>query len=139
MSDRSLRVAAALAALAGIAVAGYLTWAHYADAQIACLRGTGCETVQSSSYSEIAGLPVALLGLAAYTAVLGLVVWDTPTARLGATAIAVTGCIFSAYLLILQAFVIHAFCIWCVANDVVIAPALAVFTSLRLRAVAPTS
>ena len=139
MSDRSLRAAAALAALAGIGVAGYLTWAHYADVQVACLRGGGCETVQQSSYSEIAGLPVALIGLIGYTAILALVAWDSPTARLLAAAFAVTGLLFSAYLVTLQAFVIHAFCIWCLANDLLVAPVLALFTTLRLRAPAPTS
>ena len=39
----------------------------------------------------------------------------------------------SVYLLVLQLFVIDAVCSWCVANDVVIAPALALLTGLRLR------
>jgi uncharacterized membrane protein len=42
------------------------------------------------------------------------------------------------YLLVLQLFVIDAVCIWCLANDVFIAPALAVLTALRLRS-PPTS
>jgi uncharacterized membrane protein len=37
------------------------------------------------------------------------------------------------YLLALQLFVIDAVCVWCLANDVLIAPALAVLTGLRLR------
>jgi uncharacterized membrane protein len=139
LSDRSLRAAAALVAFAGIGVAGYLTWARYADVQVACLRGGGCETVQDSAYSEIAGLPVALIGLVGYSAILALVAWDAPTARLAVAALAVTGLLFSAYLLTLQAFVIHAFCVWCLANDVVIAPALALLAALRLRPTAPTS
>ena len=134
MSDRALRVAAAVVALAGLGVAGYLTWAHYADASVICVSGGGCETVQESAYSELAGVPVAALGVAAYAAVLALVAWDTPSARLAAAAIALVGLLFSAYLLVLQLFVIDAICIWCVANDVVIAPALAVLTGLRLRA-----
>ncbi len=133
MSDRGLRVAAALVALAGLGVAAYLTWAHYADASVICVSGGGCETVQESSYSEIAGIPVAALGVAAYATVLALVAWDTPAARLSAAAIALVGLLFSIYLLALQLFVIDAICIWCVANDVVIAPALAVLTGLRLR------
>ncbi len=133
MSDRGLRVAAALVALAGLGVAAYLTWAHYADASVICVSGGGCETVQESSYSEIAGIPVAALGVAAYATVLALVAWDTPAARLSAAAIALVGLLFSIYLLALQLFVIDAICIWCMANDVVIAPALAVLTGLRLR------
>jgi uncharacterized membrane protein len=120
-------------ALAGLAVAGYLTWAHYGDNSVVCPVGGGCETVQESSYAEIAGVPVAFLGVLAYAAVLGLIAWDSPLARLGAAAIALTGLLFGAYLLVLQLFVIEALCAWCLANDVVIAPALAVLTGLRLR------
>ncbi|HLG09072.1 MAG TPA: vitamin K epoxide reductase family protein [Gaiellaceae bacterium] len=133
MSDRPLRIAAALVALAGIAVAGYLTWAHYADSTVVCVAGGGCETVQESEYAEIAGVPVAVLGLVAYTVILALIVWDAPVARLAAATIALIGLLFGMYLLALQLFVIDAICVWCVANDVVIAPALAVLTALRLR------
>ena len=134
MNDRALRVAAALVALAGIGVAGYLTWAHFADSAVICVAGGGCETVQKSSYSEIAGIPVALLGLVSYSAILALIGWDTPIAKLAAAALALVGLFFGLYLLVLQLFVIDAICVWCVANDVLIAPALAVLTGLRLRA-----
>ncbi len=133
MSDRALRIVAAVVALAGLGVATYLTWAHYADASVICVSGGGCETVQESTYSEIGAVPVAALGVAAYAAVLALVAWDAPAARLAASAIALVGLLFSGYLLVLQLFVIDAICVWCVANDVVIAPALAVLTGLRLR------
>ena len=133
MSDRSLRFAAAAVALAGIAIAAYLTWAHYHDSALVCVAGGGCETVQRSSYAEIGGLPVALLGLVSYSVVLGLILWDTPHARLGAAMLAFVGLAFSAYLLVVQLFVIDAVCVWCLANDMLIAPALAILTGLRLR------
>ncbi len=133
MTDRSLRFAAAIVALAGVVVAGYLTWVHLDDAALVCVAGGGCETVQESEYAEIAGIPVAVLGLAAYAIVLGLVARDAPLARLGAATIALVGLLFSMYLLALQLFVIDAMCVWCMANDVAIAPALAVLTALRLR------
>ena len=133
MSDRALRLAAAIAALAGIGVAGYLTWAHFADSAVVCVAGGSCEKVQESEYASIAGVPVAVLGLAAYTAILSLIAWDAPSARLSAATVALIGVLFSAYLLVLQLFVIDAICIWCLVNDVLIAPALAVLTALRLR------
>ena len=133
MSDRTLRLGAALVALAGIAVAGYLTWVHFDDAALVCVAGGGCETVQESEYAEIAGAPVALLGLGAYTLLLGLIVWDSPTARLAAATIAFVGLVFALYLLALQLFVIDAVCVWCLVNDVLIAPLLSVLTALRLR------
>jgi uncharacterized membrane protein len=133
LTDRRLRIAAALTAAAGVVVAGYLTWVHFDDAALVCVAGGGCETVQQSAYAEIAGIPVAALGLGAYVLVLGLIAWDTPAARLGAATVALVGLLFSMYLLALQLFVIDAVCVWCMANDVVIAPLLAVLTALRLR------
>ena len=56
-----LRVAMAGLALLGIAIAGYLTWVHYAGLKPVCLSGGGgCEKVQSSQYADVAGIPVAL-------------------------------------------------------------------------------
>ena len=132
MSDRTLRLAAAGVALGGLVVAGYLTWAHYADESVLCVTG-GCETVQSSEYAAIAGIPVAALGVAAYATMLVLLAWDSGYARLGGATLALVGLLFSAYLLALQLFVIEAVCIWCLVNDVLIAPALALLTALRLR------
>ncbi len=131
MSDRALRAAVALLALAGVVVAGYLTYVHYQPDALICTSGGGCETVQESSYAELAGIPVALLGLLGYVAVLVLVVWDSELARTLAAAIALTAAGFAVYLLVLQAFVIDAWCVWCLVNDVVIVPLLAATTVWR--------
>lgn len=133
MSDRALRTAAAFVALAGVVLSGYLTWAHFDDAALVCVAGGSCEKVQESAYAEVAGIPVALLGLCSYAIVLGLIAWDTPGARLGAATLALIGLLFSLYLLAVQLFVIDAVCTWCLVNDVVIAPLLTVLTALRLR------
>ena len=133
MSDRTLRGAVGVVGLAGLALASYLTWVHFDDAALVCVAGGGCETVQESEYAEIAGIPVALLGVGAYLSILVLVVWDTANARLAAATVALAGLLFSLYLLALQIFVIDAICAWCLVNDVVVAPLLAVLTALRLR------
>jgi uncharacterized membrane protein len=44
------------------------------------------------------------------------------------------GLLFSGYLVVVQLFVIDAVCVWCMANDLVIAPTLAALTLVRLRA-----
>ena len=133
MSDRALRVTVALVALAGVAVTGYLTYVHYQPDALICTSGGGCETVQESSYAELAGIPVALLGLLGYVAVLVLVAWDSELARTLAAAIALTAAGFAVYLIVLQAFVIDAWCVWCLVNDVVIVPLLAITTVWRAR------
>jgi uncharacterized membrane protein len=133
LSDRALRLATAAVALAGLAVSSYLTYVHYRPAALVCTGGGGCETVQSSDYATLAGVPVALLGLLAYAAVLVLVAIDTPTARQVVAVIALSAAGFAAYLVLLQAFVIDAWCVWCLVNDLVIVPLLVVSSLWRLR------
>jgi uncharacterized membrane protein len=132
VSDRRLRLAAFVLTLAGIGVAAYLTYVHYAGLQPFCAGGShGCERVQSSSYASVGGLPVALLGLAGYVAIAAALVAPGERARLAATALAVTGFGFSAYLTYLELFVIDAICQWCVASAVILT-LLTVVTVWRL-------
>lgn len=133
MRKRRLRVAVGVLAAAGIAVAAYLTYARYTETAIACATG-GCETVQSSRYAEVAGLPVALLGLGAYLAILASALSASELACAGAAAGALGGAAFSAYLLYVQLAVIEALCRWCLVSDALIG-LLAVATLLRLAAV----
>lgn len=133
-----LRAGTALVAAAGAAVAAYLVYVHYRPDALVCTGGGGCETVQESSYAELAGIPVALLGLLAYLGVLGLVAWDTPLARTLAAAVGLSAAGFALYLVTLQAFVIDAWCVWCLVNDLVVVPLLALLTVARAHAAAPS-
>jgi uncharacterized membrane protein len=120
MSAARRRDVAALAvALLGVAVAGYLTYVHYAGLQPFCAGGGhGCERVQSSSYAELAGIPVAVLGLAGYLVIAGALLAPGESARLLAAGLAISGFGFSGYLTYLELFVIDAICQWCVASAV---------------------
>jgi uncharacterized membrane protein len=129
MPPARLRVAIAVAALIGTAIAAYLTSVHYTHTAPVCTSG-GCETVQRSSYAELAGIPVALLGLIAYVLLLGAVAVRGTNAALAGAFIALTGTAFSGYLLWAQLARIHAICIWCVGSDVVMVT-LAVLCSAR--------
>jgi len=135
VSDRSLRLAVAVVGTVGLGVAAYLTWVHYHPEALVCTRGGGCETVQRSHYAVLLGVPLAIYGVVAWASVLALVGWDTPTARTVLVAIALIATAFSVYLVILQLFVIDAVCVWCLVNDVVLVPLLAVLSVLRLRSV----
>jgi uncharacterized membrane protein len=122
LADRMRWGALAVLSVAAMGVAAYLTYTHYADKQVTCLVGHGCQTVQQSSYSTIAGVPVALLGgLAAATlfaialgrlAGLALAVEWASLAALGLTTASVA---FAAYLTYIELFVLEAICIYCVA------------------------
>ena len=131
LGDRALRLGAAVVALAGVAVAGYLTYVHYRPESLICTGGGGCETVQESTYAELLGVPVALLGLGAYLAVLALLLLDTELARTLAAGVSLGGLAFAGYLVAVQAFVVDAWCVWCLVNDLAIVPALAALTIVR--------
>jgi uncharacterized membrane protein len=115
-----LRSAIAGAAVVGGAIAAYLTVVHYAHISPVCTTG-GCETVQRSSYAEVVGIPVAVLGLVAYVGVLLTAAVRGVPAALAGAVIGVAGTAFSGYLLWAQIARIHAICQWCIGNDVVIA------------------
>jgi uncharacterized membrane protein len=115
-----LRAAIAAVCLAGLAVAAYLTVVHYAHVAPVCTSG-GCEKVQRSSYAEVRGVPVAVLGLVAYLVLLGAVLVRGVLAAAIAATVALSAAAFSGYLLWAQIARIHAICIWCVGNDAIIA------------------
>ena len=135
MSDR-LRTAAIALSLSGLAIAGYLTYVHYAGVSPVCEIAHGCEKVQTSQWSKVAGVPVALLGLLGYAAILGATLARGETALLAAAAAARVGAGFSAYLTYREVFTIHAICVWCVASAVLMV-ALAVVTTVRMLLAEP--
>ena len=65
------RVLAALATL-GLAISAYLSWTKLNGIIPPCLPGGGCETVASSPYSAVAGVPVAVFGVGYSAVVLAL-------------------------------------------------------------------
>jgi uncharacterized membrane protein len=133
MSDRALARAMLALALVGAAIAGYLTWVHYAGIEPICAGGGGsCERVQTSRYAELGGVPVALLGLVGYLAIAGtLALVPASAARPAVAFLALAGAGFSAYLTYLELFEIDAICQWCVASAVVMG-LLAVLAVTRL-------
>jgi uncharacterized membrane protein len=117
-------------ALLGLAISIYLTWIHYAGIDPVCTGVSDCERVQSSEYAELVGIPVAVIGIVGYAAILASL-WARAelTALLAYLAVA-----FSAYLTWAELFQIEAICQWCVASAIV-SLAIAVLATLRaLRA-----
>jgi uncharacterized membrane protein len=125
-SERTLRIAAALLAIAGIGVATYIAIAESGGGTPKCIAGGGCETVAESSYSELAGINVAVIGIAGYALLLIAALVPGDPGRFGGFACALIGFGFSAYLTYLELFVIDAVCQWCVASAVLMTLSLAV-------------
>ncbi len=125
-----MRRAIAVLALAGLAISAYLTWVHYAGIEPVCTGISDCERVQNSDYAELAGIPVAVLGVVGYAAILvSLALRVEVTVLLSYTAVG-----FSAYLTWAELFKIDAICQWCAASAVASVAIAALATLLALRA-----
>ena len=120
MSRRALRIVMILLTLIGVGIASYVTYVHYAGIKPACTAGESCTKVQTSIYSELAGVPVALMGLIGYIAILAtLLAPEGERTRFATLALTLGGFGFSAYLTYRELFSIHAICEWCVTSAVV--------------------
>jgi uncharacterized membrane protein len=126
-SERNLRLALGVLALAGIGVATYIAIAEGGGGAPKCLAGGhGCETVAQSRYAHLAGINVATLGIFGYVLLLAAALIPGDIGRFGGFLTALVGFGFSAYLTYLELFVIDAICQWCVASAVLMALSLAV-------------
>jgi uncharacterized membrane protein len=122
MSARTLRITLIVLAAIGVCLAGYLTYVHYSGVTPPCsIKGNPCSQVQKSRYSELAGVPVALIGLIGYIVILGsLLAPEGETARFVTAALVLGGFGFSAYLTYREVFTLEKICEWCVASAVIL-------------------
>lgn len=130
MHDRPRAVGIALALL-GLGIASYLTYVHYAGVAPICSGSHGCEKVQTSEWSKLVGIPVAVLGLIGYAGILASFFVPGEPGLMAGAAFALVGLGFSAYLTYREIWSIEAICIWCVASAIVLA-LLTVVTVTRL-------
>lgn len=104
----------------GFADATYLTVKHYTHSVIPCSLTQGCEIVTSSAYSEIAGIPVALLGSIYYAtvALLTFAAIESNNRSLLRYAGLLTGAglLASAWFVFSQLVLIKAICQWCMVS-----------------------
>ena len=122
---RGPRLVLGALSMAGLLISAYLTWIHYMGVAPICVGGSGgCETVQTSSYATILGVPVAVVGLMGYSGLLFSASLRGAAGVYLGFLVALVGTFFSAYLTYLEVFVIHAICEWCVASAAVMVAAL---------------
>lgn len=116
---RILPLIAAVVALVGLVDAIYLTVHHYTGEKVPCSVTGGCESVLSSKFAEIGGVPLALFGALAYFTVFSLATLaafgDDRMWKILSVAVVLMA-IFSLWLVYLQAFVIGAFCQFCLLS-----------------------
>ena len=114
-----LYVTAAIVSLLGLADAIYLTVQHVTGQSVRCTIVSGCSEVLSSSYAVMAGVPLATIGAAAYFSVFSLATlaaFGYRVAGLLLTPLVLLMFLFSLWLIYLQAFVIGAWCQFCLLS-----------------------
>ena len=114
-----LYILAAFVALLGLTDAIYLTVEHLTGRNVDCVASSGCETVLTSNYASIGRVPLAGLGAVAYFAAFSLATLAAfGQARAGQLLLGLVGLMLGAtcWLFYLQAFVLHAFCDFCLLS-----------------------
>ena len=111
-------------AVLGVGVSGYLTYTHLFGAPIFCGGASSCELVNSSRYAFLGSIPVSLLGLIGYVAILALSFIPTNEDRQWPAQLifgaALIGVMIQLYLTYIELFVLYAICYWCVASQILV-------------------
>jgi len=111
--------------LVGVAIAAYLAYVEVSGARAVCGPVGDCNAVQQSAYARLFGVPVALIGIGGYLAI--LVAWLFARQSRGARRVwagrvvlmlTLVGTVGSLVLTILEPFVIGAVCLWCCTSAV---------------------
>ena len=127
---------AAIVSLIGLADAVYLTVEHVAGRSVRCTVITGCSEVLSSSYATLGRIPLASLGASAYFTAFSLATLAAFGYRPAKTLLAIVVtlmCAVTLWLLFVQAFVLHAFCEFCLLSAMVTLTLTALIIFARVR------
>ena len=136
----TLRNASLILIFLGILVSGYLSYIKFTDEPMVCAAEAGfnCDVVQNSVYAEVGGIAIAYMGLATYLVLGVLILLENRLEVLReygpllVFAITLFAFVYSMYLVYIQAFVLEAFCQWCLIHELIIT-VLVVIVTLRLR------
>jgi uncharacterized membrane protein len=141
--DHTLRIIAIISTVVGLVDSLYLTYIKLAHTQALCLPGIGdCETVNTSRYSEVFGIPVAVFGALLYAVLLVFLLLEDrsfmgipvqrETSLLASFGLSFFGLLFSAYLTYIEIAVLRAICPFCLISAIAM---LAVFICSIIRLV----
>lgn len=135
--DNKLRVISFILAIIGLVDSLYLSWIKVSGKLALCGPIGDCESVNSSKYAEIAGIPIAFLGAGAYLAILILLYLESLNyfwkeySPLIIFGMSLVGVLYSAYLTYLEIAVIRAICPYCVVSAIILV-FLLIISVLRL-------
>jgi uncharacterized membrane protein len=138
MNDLLLKRISIGLGIIGVIDTVYLSWIKFTSTVAICSVGD-CSAVNSSSYSEIFGIPIAILGLAAYVVIIAIHLLEDQEGWIGDNALmlifglTLIGVLYSAYLTYVELFILRAICPYCVLSAVAITLMFGVAITRMLR------
>lgn len=121
--DKWLYRASVALVVLGLAVSIYMTIYKVLNADAMCLGSGDCSTVNASRYSEVNGIPVAVIGILGYLAILATLYFEKrnrfieQNSTLIIFGMALTGFLFTIWLVYVEAALLKAFCPFCVTSQ----------------------
>ncbi len=119
---RWLPITILLVSFVGFIDSSYLTVEHFLSATPSCGIFNGCDIVTTSEYSEIAAIPVAMIGMFYYVTIFLLIVAYLDSKREGLIKLAsyftIAGLLASIWFTCVQAFILEAYCLYCLMSAV---------------------
>ena len=117
------RISVALTVL-GLFVSVYMTIFKFTENENMCLGNGGCSVVNSSIYAEVYGIPVAVIGVIGYAALLAVLLVETRNSFFAENGtliifgLALIGFLFTLYLIYVEIALIHALCPFCITSQI---------------------
>ena len=118
-------------ALTGLFISIYLLWVYASPSHPLVCLGTGCDEVRASRFAHFFGIPTPAFGVAFYALLAVLMFLEATGRRLYRTILllAVVGFVVATALTGVEAFVIHAWCAWCVGQAIAVTFVLALYAT----------
>ena len=110
----------------------YLIWLKFSESDRGCGGLGDCVSVNSSVYSELFSIPIAVLGLAFYLSIIGISALEDrhPSARawgaLSTLGLSLVGTLYSAWLTYVEVAILRAICLFCIASALLMTATLIV-------------
>ena len=124
MDKRLSNIAIALT-IVGLLVSIYMTIYKFTDNEKMCIGSGGCSVVNSSRYSEVSGIPVAVLGVGGYAAILAVLLLERrnkffeQNGTMLFFGLSITGFLFTVWLIYVEIALIKALCPFCLTSQAV--------------------
>lgn len=123
----------------GLVISAFLVYEYLQVTPVICpITGNGCDIVKKSEFSSLFGISIPYYGVLFYTVVALISVFLTQNNQKIVNQfrllISLAAVAFGIYLTYIEAFVIHAYCFWCVSSFIVsIVIVILAFASLNTK------